>query len=63
MLCYRTSEEDEIHCLRGRYCVLEFLYAMDALAEQPLEDDEEDDDDEAENERLIVIIFLQSERV
>ena len=60
MLCYRTSEEDGIHCLRSPDCVLEFLNAMDELTEQPLvtlaEGEEEDDDDEDED-RLIFIIF------
>ena len=60
MLCYRTSEEDEIHCLRGPGCVLEFLNAMDALTEQPpdmLAEGEEDDDDDEDEDRLIFIIF------
>ena len=51
MLCYRTSEEDEIHCLRGPDCCLQFLNDLDDLADQPLEDGEDDD------ERTIIIIF------
>ena len=60
MLCYRTSEEDEIHCLRGPGCVLEFLTAMDALTEQPpdmLAEGEEEDDDDEDDDRLIFILF------
>ena len=60
MLCYRTSEEEEIHCLRGPGCVLEFLNAMDVLNEQPpdiLAEGEEDDDDDEDQDRLIFIIF------
>ena len=52
MLCYRTSEEDEIHCLRGPDCCLQFLRDLDDLADQPLEDGEDDED-----ERTIIIIF------
>ena len=60
MLCYRTSEEDEIHCLRGPGCVLAFLTAMDALTEQPpdmLAEGEEEDDDDEDDDRLIFILF------
>ena len=60
MLCYRTSEEEEIKCLRGPGCVLEFLHAMDDLTEQPTEmraEGEEDDDDDDDDDRLIFIIF------
>lgn len=52
MLCYRTAEEEEIHCLRGSDCSLQFLHDLDALTEQP--DHEEVDDDD---ERTIIIIF------
>lgn len=52
MLCYRTAIEDEIHCLRGRDCCLQFLPTLDGLADQPADNEEEDDD-----ERTIIIIF------
>ena len=52
MLCYRTAEEEEIHCLRGSDCCLQFVHDLDALTEQP--DHEEVDDDD---ERTIIIIF------
>ena len=58
VLCYRTSEEDEIHCHRGQDCVLQFLHDLDELTEQPpdmLAEDEEDDEDD--DERRIFIIF------
>ena len=60
MLCYRTSEEEEIHCLRSPGCVLEFLTAMDELTEQPSEmlaEGEEEDDDDEDDDRLIFILF------
>ena len=60
MLCYRTSEEEEIKCLRGPGCVLEFLSAMDELTEQPpemLAEGEEEDDDDEDDDRLIFILF------
>ena len=60
MLCYRTSEEEEIHCHRGPDCVLQFLRDLDELTEQPpdmLAEGEEDDDDDEDQDRLIFIIF------
>ena len=54
MLCYGTSEEEEIHCLRGSTCVLEFLHDLDDLTDQPVEGEDDDDD---EDERSIIIIF------
>ena len=61
MLCYRSTEEEEIHCLRGSGCVLEFLRDLDELAEQPpdmqAEGEENDDDDEDDDDRLIFVIF------
>ena len=60
MLCYRTSEEEEIHCLRGPGCVLAFLSAMDELTEKPpemLAEGEEEDDDDEDDDRLIFILF------
>lgn len=56
LLCYRTAEEEDIHCLRGSDCCLQFLNELDALAEQLPESNSEDDDDE-DDERPIVIIF------
>ena len=53
MLCYRTSEEEEIHCLRGSTYVLEFLHDLDDLTDQPVEGEDDDDEDE----RSIIIIF------
>lgn len=53
MLCYRTAEEEEIHCLRGSDCCLQFLHDLDALTEQPDHEEVDDDDDE----RTIIIIF------
>ena len=60
MLCYRTAEEEEIHCHRGQDCVLQFLRDLDELTEQPtamLAEGEEDDDDDEDQDRLIFIIF------
>ena len=56
MLCYRTAEEEEIHCLRGTSCMLEFLHDMDDLTDQPVEGEEDEDDDD-DNERHMIIIF------
>ena len=55
MLCYQTAEEDEIRCLRGSSCVLEFLHDMDDLTDQPVEDEEQEDDDN--HERHMIILF------
>ena len=62
MLCYRTSEEEEIHCLRGPSCVLDFLITMDELTVQPPEmraegEEENDDDEDDDDDRLIFILF------
>ena len=57
MLCYRNAEEEEIHCLRGSDCVLQFLRDLDELTEQPpdmLAEGEENDEDD---DRLIFVIF------
>ena len=57
MLCYRTAEEEEIHCLRGSDCVLQFLRDLDELTEQlpdMLAEGEENDEDD---DRLIFVIF------
>ena len=56
MLCYRTSEEEEIHCLRGSDCVLQFLNDLDELTNQPTEDGVEGEEDD-DVERPIIIIF------
>ena len=59
LLCYRTSVEEDIHCLRGSDCCLQFLNELDALVEESAEshsvDDDNDDDDD--NERHIIVIF------
>ena len=47
LLCYRTSEEDQICTLRGKEGCLEFLNDMDSLTEVP-------DDD---RERPVIILF------
>ena len=62
MLCYRTSEEDEIHCLRGSDCVLDFIHELEELTERPADvraegEEDDDDDDEDDDARLIFVIF------
>ena len=60
MLCYQTSEEEEIRCHRGQDCMLQFLRDLDDLTEQPpdmLAEGEEDDEDDEDQDRLIFIIF------
>jgi len=47
MLCYRTSEEEEIHCLKSSSCCLEFLHILDDLTDLPDTDDE----------RPVIVIF------
>ena len=60
MLCYTTSEDEEIHCLRGSNCVSAFIGKLEELTVPPAniqaegEDDDEDDDDD---DRLIFVIF------
>ena len=62
MLCYRTAEEETIHCLRGSDCVHRFLRDLDDLAfkarDVPAADDDEEDDAEAHpDERPLIIVF------
>lgn len=59
MLCYRTAEETDIHCLRGSDCVPRFLRDLDELAFQPRDpaSDEEDEEDAEPGERPIIIVF------
>lgn len=47
LLCYSTSEEDEVHVLEGEGCPLEFLHDLDDLTEVPDND----------KDRPIIIIF------
>ena len=47
LLCYTSSEEEEIHVLHGEDCSLQFLQKMDTLADVA----------ETDNERDIIIVF------
>ena len=61
MVCYRTSEEEEIQCLRGSDCVLDFLHVLEELTEKPAdmraEGEEDDEDEDDDDDRLIFVIF------
>ena len=57
MLCYRTSEEEEINCHRGQDCVLQFLRDLDELTEHPPDMLAEDEEDGEDDDRLIFTIF------
>ena len=47
LLCYSSSEEDEIHVIDGDHCVLNFLQELDDLAEVP----------DSEKQRNIIVVF------
>ena len=47
LLCYSSSEEEEIHVLEGEDCALQFLEQLDELADVP----------DSDSEREIIIIF------
>ena len=47
LLCYTSSEEEEIHVLHGEDCSLQFLQELDELADVP----------DSDSEREIIIIF------
>ena len=47
LLCYTTSEEEDIHVLHGEDCTLQFLHELDKLADVA----------ETDNEREIIIVF------
>lgn len=47
LVCYSSSEEQNIHSLHGEDCVLEFLQDLDDLAEQP----------DSEQQRNIIVVF------
>ena len=60
MLCYTTSEDAEIHCLRGSDCVLDFIHVLEELTIPPADmqaEGEEDDEDDDDDDRLIFVIF------
>ena len=47
LLCYSSSEEEDIHSLDGEDCVLRFLQDLDDLAEKP----------DSEQQRNIIVVF------
>ena len=47
LLCYSSSEEEDIHVLDGEECVLNFLHELDDLAEVP----------ESDKRREIIVVF------
>ena len=47
LLCYSSSEEEDIHVLHGEDCTLHFLQELDELADVP----------ETDSEREIIIVF------
>ena len=47
LLCYSSSEEEEIHVLDGKDCALQFLEQLDELADVP----------DTDSEREIIIVF------
>ena len=47
LLCYSSSEEEEIHVLDGKDCALQFLEQLDELADVP----------DSDSEREIIIVF------
>ena len=48
LLCYSSSEEEEIHVIDGENCVLNFLQELDDLAEVP---------DNNEQQRQVIVVF------
>ena len=48
LLCYSSSEEEEIHVIDGNQCVLNFLQELDDLAEVP---------DNNEQQREVIVVF------
>ena len=48
LLCYSSSEEEEIHVIDGDHCVLNFLQELDDLAEVP---------DNNEQQREVIVVF------
>ena len=48
LLCYSSSEEEEIHVIDGDQCVLNFLQELDDLAEVP---------DNNEQQREVIVVF------
>ena len=48
LLCYSSSEEEEIHVLDGDQCILNFLQELDDLAEVP---------DNNEQQREVIVVF------
>lgn len=47
LLCYSSSEEEDIHVLHGEDCTLQFLEELDELADVP----------DSDSEREIIIVF------
>ena len=47
LLCYSSSEEDQIHVLDGQDCTLQFLHELDDLADVP----------DKEQQRNIIVVF------
>ena len=47
LLCYSSSEEEDIHVMDGEDCVLRFLQDLDDLAEKP----------DSEQQRNIIVVF------
>ena len=48
LLCYSSSEEEDIHVLDGDNCTLQFLHELDDLAEVP---------DNIEQQREVIVVF------
>ena len=48
LLCYSSSEEEDIHVLDGDNCTLQFLHELDDLAEVP---------DNNEQQREVIVVF------
>ena len=48
LLCFSSSEEEEIHVIDGDHCVLNFLQELDDLAEVP---------DNIEQQREVIVVF------
>ena len=48
LLCYSSSEEEDIHVIEGNQCVLNFLQELDDLAEVP---------DNNEQQREVIVVF------
>ena len=49
LLCYSSSEEEEIHVIDGDHCVLNFLQELDDLAEVP--------DNNEQQQREVIVVF------